>query len=400
MGLLKIFSILLILAFPLAEVGRVQFSNGIAFSLNDVLLAALIIVWGIYFFRKKKSLGKSQLLKPIAVFSAIGLISLALNLVNLSLDRFLISFLYLARWVCYASVYFIYKEFDTKFKVKINYAMLFSGFIVVLLGFVQYFFYPSLRNLYYLGWDEHLYRLFSSFLDPNFAGVFFALFFIYTVNFLNDFFKKKQWGKFFLICLLSILTLISLYLTYSRSALLMLLVSIVVYLYFINKKKFIVLILLLILSSVFILPKSFKTEGTNFLRATSSEARISTVREAVTVIQKNPLYGVGFNAYRYAENRLGLIGGAKWEVSHGGAGTDNSFLFVLATTGIIGLAAYLWLIYKIFALGLTNIRKNKLAVVLLSSLAGLIFSSLFINSLFYVLILEWIWIMAAFTESN
>ena len=55
--------------------------------------------------------------------------------------------------------------------------LLFSGLVIVGLGFVQYFFYLGLRNLYYLGWDEHLSFIFQL-LDPNFAGAFPALFFI------------------------------------------------------------------------------------------------------------------------------------------------------------------------------------------------------------------------------
>jgi len=399
MGLLKIFSILLILIFPLAEIGRIQFSNGVAISLNDVFLIFLIIAWVVYIARKKRNFNKAQLFKPIVIFSSIGLVSLLLNFINLNLGSFLISFLYLVRWVSYALLYFIFREFDTKFKLKINYAMLISGSIVVLLGFVQYFFYPSLRNLYYLGWDEHLYRLFSSFLDPNFAGAFFVIYIFFAISFISGFFKKREWRKFSIVSILVFFALVALYLTYSRSALIMLAVSTVIYLYLINKKKFILLILLGIFLSIFILPKSFQTEGTNFLRAASSESRVQTAKEAISVIEKNPIYGVGFNAYRYARNQQGM-NGANWEVSHGAAGTDDSFLFVLATTGAIGLVSFAWLIYKIFKLGKINLKKNKLAVVLLSIITGLIFNSIFVNSFFYVLILEWIWIMTAFTESS
>jgi len=356
-------------------------------------------VWLGWHLYKRKKINKSVLLKPVILFSLIGLVSLVLNLFNLTFDKFLISFLYLARWAGYASLYFIVKEFDEKLRLKTSYVMLVSGFFVVLIGFVQYFFYPSLRNLYYLGWDEHLYRLFSSFLDPNFVGAFFVIYFLFTISFISGFLKKRDWFKFLAVDTVAFLTLVALYLTYSRSALIMLVVSIVVYLYLINKKKFILLILLGIFLSIFILPKSFQTEGTNFLRATSSESRVTTAQEALAIIQKNPLYGVGFNAYRFAQNRQGL-GGPNWETSHGAAGTDNSFLFVLATTGVIGLAAFLWLVYELFLLGFINLKKNKFSIVLISLTAGLIFNSLFVNSFFYVLILEWVWILSGLTESN
>jgi O-antigen ligase len=236
-------------------------------------------------------------------------------------------------------------------------------------------------------------------LDPNFAGSFFAIYFLFAISFISGFLKKRNWVRFLMVGAAALLALCALYLTYSRSALIMLAVSVVVYLYLINKKKFILLILLLVFSLIFVLPKSFQTEGTNFLRAASSEARVQTAKEALTIIQKNPIYGVGFNTYRFAQNRLGL-NGPNWEVSHGAAGTDNSFLFVLATTGIVGLAAFLWLIYKMFRLGITNLKKNKYSIVLLSVIAGLIFNSLFVNSFFYVLILEWVWILSGLTEKS
>lgn len=383
----------------MAEVGRIQFLNGVAVSLNDIFLVLLIAVWIIYVFRRKKKFNKSFLLKPIALFFIIALVSLLLNLVNLSLDRFLISFLYLARWVSYALLYFIFKDFDKKFKLKINYALLFSGSMVVLLGLVQYFYYPSLRNLYYLGWDEHLYRLFSSFLDPNFAGAFFTLFALFTVSFIPELFKKKEWLKLSLFGGILMATIGTLYLTYSRSAFLMLLVGIMSYLIITSRKKLMLVCLIAMILLIFLLPKSFQTEGTNFLRITSSDSRIDSAAEAIKIFSKNPLYGVGFNAYRYAQNKLGM-NNSIWQVTHSGAGTDNSFLFVLATTGVVGFIAYLYLLYKGICLGILNRKKNKYAVVLISSLAALIIGSMFVNSLFYVFILEWIWIMAAFTESN
>jgi O-antigen ligase len=398
MGLLKVIFFLFIISFPIAEVGRVQFSNGVAISLNDVLLSVLITVWLIFRLYKKKKINKDLLLKPITAFSLIALFSLILNVANLSLDRFFISFLYLLRWASYALLYFIFKDFDARFKAKTSYLLLFSGFLVVLLGYVQYFFYPSLRNLYYLGWDEHLYRLFSSFLDPNFAGAFFALFFLYTINFLRQF-KEKMNFRFLSAGIISILTLGALYLTYSRSALIMLIVGITAYLYLINKKRFIIVMAVGALLLVLLLPKAFQTEGTNFLRAASSEARIKSAQESLGIFQKNPVFGVGFNAYRYARNEQGMNNNI-WQITHAGAGTDNSFLFVMATTGVIGLVSYIYLLYRIYSLGSLNLKRNKYAVVLVSSLLGLIVNSFFLNSLFYVFILEWIWILAALTESN
>ena len=149
----------------------------------------------------------------------------------------------------------------------------------------------------------------------------------------------------------------------------------------------------------FILSPQFNVESTNLLRFASVEARIESSREAILIWQKHPL-GVGFDTYRYARNKYGDKNFSYYGPSHAGAGVDNSFILVLVTTGIIGLGAYIYLIYKTFRLGFDNIKKNKFAVALIVSLAGIVVNALTINSLFYSFIMLWIFILAGFTESS
>ena len=105
------------------------------------------------------------------------------------------------------------------FKSLVKKLIIFIGIFIVGLGFIQFLFYQSLRNLFYLGWDEHLYRMFSIFLDPNFAGAFFVLYyFLFVLNILIDSLKIN---KIFFIFHWSYFTfyLDCNFLTYSRSAL-------------------------------------------------------------------------------------------------------------------------------------------------------------------------------------
>ena len=398
MGILKFIFSLLILSFPIAEVGRFQFSNGVAVSVNDILLMILVIAWiGSHLLNKRK-IDKNSLTKPILVFVGVALISLIVNVPHLSFMNFLISFSYLLRWALYTSLFFIVNEFDKKFKNKIPYLMLFSGVIVVVAGYIQYFLYPSLRNLFYLGWDEHLYRMFSSFLDPNFAGTFFVLLFIFILG-LNYRYLKTNLNKAVVLGVLNIFVLLAVYLTYSRSAFVMLAVSLSAFLFLIKKWKLIVFALIGLLLIVLIIPRSFQTEGTNLLRTFSSEQRIVSSQIALKIFESSPVFGVGFNSYRYAQNKIGL-NNQTWQTTHSGAGTDNSFLFVLATTGIIGMISYLYLSSCIAFYAKVNLKNNIFSLILLSSVAGLIFNSFFINSLFYVFILEWIWIVASLIENK
>lgn len=398
-NLVNVLIILFLILFPLAEIGKVQLGI-ISVTLNDLTLSILIIVWIMFKRKKLYKIKNTALFKPIVIFSSIGGISLLLNFFNLKSDEFLISLLYLLRWIGYVFLYFILVSANKIFIKKISYILLVPISLFIFFGYLQFFFYPSLRNLYYLGWDEHLYRLFSSFLDPNFAGTFLVITLIFVISLLLDSLKSQNKNFTITLSTIFILNLIAVYLTYSRSALIMLFVCVITFLILKKKKKILLILLIPLIAFIFISPKSFQTEGTNLLRITSSEARISAARDAIKIFKINPILGVGFNAYRYAQNKYNNLTDRNWQITHSGAGTDNSFLFILATTGILGFIAYLYLLYKMFFLGKENLRKNKFAAVLISSLLGVMVSSIFVNSLFFVYIMGWIWIMAALTENS
>lgn len=401
MDLLKIVFSLFIISFPIAEIGRFQFNNGVSFTLNDILLFSSILIWILFRIKKKGLFPIGFLQKSLFLFCLAGFIALIINFGNLGIEKLSVSFLYLVRFVSYALIYFIVKDFEPKFKKKIPYLLLFSGSVFVLIGYIQYFFYPSLKNLFYLGWDEHLYRMFSSFFDPNFAGAFFVLFFFFLTYFLNAFYKRKEYLKLTFISVLTIITFLSIYLTYSRSALLMLVVGVIIYLTLFNKKRLILIVLFPIILFIFLSPKSFQTEGTNLFRTVSSEARLSSASQGINIFIKNPVLGVGFDAYRYALNRYEGLNTTYWQTTHSGGGTDNSFIFVLATTGIVGFIAYIYFLSRIIKLGFLNIKKNKyLSIILISSVVAVSVDSFFVNSLFYIFIIEWLFVLAGLTENN
>lgn len=398
MGILNYLILILLFIFPIAEVGRIQIGS-VAITLNDIGIIITFLIWFLFNFKKIKS-SKALLKKPIIIFTSIGFVSLLLNTYRLDINFFSISLLYLIRWLLYSSIYFIILGFDKKFIEKLKYFLIVPISAILIFGLIQFNFYQSLRNLYYLGWDEHLYRLFSTFLDPNFAGAFLSISFILLLFLSIQFYKNKQIVKSSILFLITGLNFVEIYLTFSRSALIMLGISLITYLVIIGKKKFIIVFAALILLLAIFSPRSFKTEGTNLFRTFSSEQRIESATAAVKIINNNFVYGVGFNAYRYVMFQYGIVNDAKWQTTHSGAGTDNSFLFVWATTGIIGLASYLYLLYKIFIIGKLRLKKNPFAVVLVSVLFGAVVDSFFVNSLFYVYIMEFIWIIAAVTENS
>jgi O-antigen ligase len=230
--------------------------------------------------------------------------------------------------------------------------------------------------------------MFSSFLDPNFLGAFLVLYFLFV---LGLFLKKKN----ILIAIIGILNLISIMLTYSRSAYLMLFVGLFTFLLLHGKKKLILFFISLFAVAVLTLSVvGLKSEGTRLLRITSTQARFPSAQNAITIFKNNPILGIGFNAYEFASSRYGLSKTSKFP-NHAAGGTDNSFLFVLATTGIVGLVAYLFLWFEILSVS----RKNQYSAVLVSSSVALFADSIFINSLFYVFIMLWVWVLAGLSET-
>lgn len=402
MAILKFLSLFLILIFPLGELSRFELKNGINFTLNDTVVIVLFIVWFILNLKKKKVVNY-LLLKPITLFIIIALLSLIVNIKSLNQSELMISFLYLLRWVLYSSIYFIISGFDFSFKQKIIKLMIFIGAVFVIGGYIQYFFYSNLGNLYYLGWDNHMHRIFSSFFDPNFAGAFFVLYLFLVSSIFIEKLKTKNQKIKFLFFFLMILTLVAILLTYSRSALLMFLTGSVVFLILVKKKKLIFLITGILLLAFLVFSKNFYIENINLLRTASSKARIDSLSNAVKIIRDHPILGVGFNAYKYTQIKYGFREENNAKTSHADAGTDNSFLFILATTGVIGFTAYIYLWFRILKSKIEDYKNRKkylLSIVIISSCLGLFVNALFINSLFFPFIMQWMWILVGLRENN
>ena len=136
------------------------------------------------------------------------------------------------------------------------------------------------------------------------------------------------------------------------------------------------------------------------MRIHSSISRFQSAQHALQVIQSNPIIGVGFDSYRYAQIRLHLINSTSKFPSHSASGDDTSLLFVFATTGIIGLLSYCYMWFKLFKGAQKTYKKNAFALIFIASGAGLFINSFFINSLFYPEIMFWMWIIAGLQFKN
>ncbi len=315
----RFLSILLALSFSLGHLGRISlFNQQVNFYLYELLTLVVVFIlfiikgWNYFLNRLKKN-------SLIGLILGYFFISFFLDIKNYSLNENLISFLYFLRLVFY---FLIYVYLKINFEVFI---ISLSGLIFII-SLTQYFFYPDLRNLLYLGWDPHLYRMFGSYFDPYVAtAIYNLIFFIFLFN------KNLKFRRFFLISYF-----IFIFLTFSRFGISSFLITLVIYL--LKNKQFKKIVFLMICSVLLLLyiPKPFG-EGVNLLRFFSIESRLMDYKQGLSFWLKKPVFGYGYNRIRYLKNDL---------ISHSGASFHSSYLMILVTGGFVGFFLVSYGFYK------------------------------------------------------
>jgi O-antigen ligase len=112
---------------------------------------------------------------------------------------------------------------------------------------------------------------------------------------------------------------------------------------------------------------------------TSTSARIATLKEIMTDWPKKPIFGYGVTGYGFIDSQLPRV---------------------LIETGILGLFAFLYLIYSILRLTINNMRELKnpyfqgLTFGFFAGTIGLLFHSLGANTFIIVRIMEPFWFFA------
>lgn len=380
-----------LLSLSLGQLGRLPLpQKEIGLYAPDILLTLTIFSYLFYLFQNKKSLPRISLFNPIFCFVFLGFISLVLSLRLFSKEEIFIGGLYLIRWLAYSFVYFlsfeIVRVFGKKLIVKF---LVLTGIFLAFFGFLQLLFFPDFSPMVVLGWDPHYYRLLSTFFDPNFCGGFFVLSLSLLVS-LYLFEPRK------ILLFLSLVVYLALLLTYSRSSYFAFLLSMLV-IGILKERKAALIALLVFFLSLQLNPRAkTRVEGAIAVDESASQ-RLTSWESAILVIKKHPLFGVGFNNYRYVQLKYGLVDPESLG-GHAGAGVDSSFLFVWATTGIFGLLAYLWLLGKAAFLSYLKAKKDPLSLAFISCFVGVLFHSQFVNSLFFPPIIAFFWTLLGLSE--
>lgn len=300
--------------------------------------------------KSRKQIAADYLFKPLLIFLAVASLSLLLNISGLPFANVAIALFYLARLFIYPSLYFAVKQIGFT-RIKLPILLAFSIFCV--LGVAQYLLMPDMRFLKLIGFDDHYYRLIGSFFDPNFTGALLAGVALYLIT-------KNKW-------LPAVILTMMLAATFSRASYLSFAAGLIFIL--IKRKKLIYLAAIaLLLLAVFLVPKPFG-EGVNLARTVSIFSRLESWKMGINLFLQKPIFGWGYNTLR-------IITGDRFQ-------TDNSFIYIAATTGIVGLTTFLNLLYK----SLKRVSDLPTQAFLLAVLTH----SLFNNSLFFIWIFFSFW---------
>jgi O-antigen ligase len=182
-----------------------------------------------------------------------------------------------------------------------------------------------MRIFQYLGWDDHLYRLTLPHFDPTFTAVMLSLSVLYIY--------KTQYAR------LAIVYLPAIFLTYSRSVWLSLFA--VGLIYAVQSKKYFKLLLaaVLLILVILIQPKKFG-EGRNLLRVFSIESRVNHDLSYIGKYKWNLFAGRGMNTL--------VLDSSDSNTPNHATSPNNSYLYLLLTSGILGLAGWGMFMFDLF----------------------------------------------------
>jgi hypothetical protein len=321
------------------------------------LIAVAFIVWEVISKPKlitqlvRKFMSTSLLVKCFVCWVGISLvINFVLNQITL-----LPSFLYLGRLV----LYFVCVLLLSRYRQLTEKGVMWWGIGLTFFGFLQYIFLPDTRFLFFLGWDDHYYRLISTLLDPGFTGLLLVLFF-WFIQSKNDLLhilyghllKVQPIVRQSARVILSVAVLLALALTYSRAAYLAFGITSVLFMVFemfkwkgkesgkVGKALSFAFYLFAFIACIPFLPRP-GGEGVNLARTSTITARTENIRVITHSVHGwDWLYGIGLFVPRApSPNPYQLVNHAQI--------ADNWIVFLLSGSGLVGLILFCGVLWQV-----------------------------------------------------
>lgn len=362
--------------------------SGVTLTLLDLAAPAVFGLWLVRKVVRRESwmFDRSGLL--LVGFWAVATLSLLIGSHELTNHETLTATLYLVRFITLSGLYFVARDIvteDAHAKRRFAQALLAVGVLLAISGLILLKLIPDFTTagLAAVGWDPHIGRLTTAWLDPNFAGGGFA----FLLAFVGaHFLAERKFEQKVILSGLALLFLVALLLTYSRSGLLALALAGGL-LGLIRSRKLLIGGMALALIGIgaserlqsrlgeFAQSVAVIGQETQRVLDPTAALRVASWQEGFRVWSEAPLLGVGFGAYGAHQQ---FVDGK----SHAATGSDASLLNVGAMTGGVGVTVFLALLASIGGTAWHR-RDDPLALGLLTGSAGLLACAIFVNALFF-----------------
>lgn len=315
-------------------------------------------------------------------FIFAALFSLLISFTFFPTNEVFVGFFYLVRFISYLSIFVLTAHSiheNPNMKKMLLTSLITVSFFVAIYGFIQYFWLPDLRFLLFLGWDDHLFRLVSTFLDPAFTGLVLVL---GSLGSLALIIRGRTPIQIFVFIVLVVATA----LTYSRASYLTFAIGVLYFLFKKRTKLVLISVLLSFLLFIPFLPRP-SSDGVKLERTHSIFAKMQNYQETFKIFSAYPVFGVGFN--NLCSARIRVFGDSV--LSHSCYGSDSSLLFIMATTGVVGLIIFISSFVALFK----DISGNIYGDVWKVSVLSIFIHSQFVGSLFYPWVVGYLAILTA-----
>lgn len=388
----------------IGNLGRIPFfstgDRNAPILVND-LLVALLLGAGVVRAIRTKSLRFDRVSLFALAFALVGGLSTLWSIPRFGLTGFevFVSLSYLARWLFYFGVYVVLTNalssddvlpvWSTLEALLLVFAIFGIFQSIALPGFAQLV-YPSSRLA--ADWDVQGHRLVSTWLDPNFSGGFLMLGLLVQVAQISVGQRIAVWKP-------AVLT-IALLMTVSRSGVLAFVVGLGV-IFWIRGLSRRTLRLAAALGTVVAagipLALGFTGQLTKLTLDVSALHRVVAWKRAAYVFSQHPIFGIGFNAWGFVQERFGYERMYAFSYS-----LDGGLIFVALMTGVVGLALYIGMMGAVIRSGrriwtnqALHVAHRGTAIGVTAGMLALAVHSLFGNSLFLPFLMETLWVQWA-----
>jgi len=147
-----------------------------------------------------------------------------------------------------------------------------------------------------------------------------------------------------------------------------------------------------LISALFVLPQTVKERINSIVSIDySGLERMDLWKESLSIVDDFPILGCGLNTYS--------VVAPHYKISReGGIYPHNSFLQMAAETGLLGLLAFFWVLFRFFKMGLQNLNqgKNPLLLGILSGILAFLVHAFFDTHLYSLQLVVLFWFMMGF----